>query len=276
MNAEKLQSLTDALEYIEENLSGDISQEDCARSACCSLSGLQKMFRYIFHRSVGEYVTARRLTKAAQDLQKGELSVLEIAIKYGYGSAEAFTRAFSRLWGMTPTAYRREWSFSGICPKLDFPRHTLYEGVLIMTNRFDISELYDYIRGKKGTYMLSFDISHLTPINRDHGSEAGDKVILEGLRRIDAECAEGMLMFRIGGDEFTLVTGLSDKAEVEKLAEKILSRNGEPINHNGVDIPVSMRAGAVLITGRPTYSELFVKLTAAPPLEPGKLVFIDE
>ena len=145
-----------------------------------------------------------------------------------------------------------------------------------MTNRFDISELYDYIRGKKGTYMLSFDISHLTPINSNYGSEAGDKVILEGLRRIDAECAEGMLMFRIGGDEFTLVTGLSDKAEVEKLAEKILSRNGEPVNHNGVDIPVSLRAGAVLITGRPTYSELFVKLTAAPPLEPGKLVFIDE
>ena len=74
-----------------------------------------------------------------------------------------------------------------------------------MTNRFDISELYDYIRGKKGTYMLSFDISHLTPINSNYGSEAGDKVILEGLRRIDAECAEGMLMFRIGGDEFTLV-----------------------------------------------------------------------
>ncbi|MBP1544657.1 MAG: helix-turn-helix transcriptional regulator, partial [Oscillospiraceae bacterium] len=91
MDAEKVRSLTDALEYIESRLSDEISQEECARAACCSLSGLQKMFRYVFHRSVGDYITRRRLSKAAKDLQTGELSVLEIAMKYGYGSAEAFT-----------------------------------------------------------------------------------------------------------------------------------------------------------------------------------------
>lgn len=277
MNAEKLQALTDALEYIEANLSGEISQEDCARAACCSLSGLQKMFRYIFHRSVGDYITRRRLTRAAQELQRGELSVLEIGIRYGYGSAEAFTRAFSRLWGMTPTAYRREWSFSGICPKLDFPREFMYKGELIMTNKFDISELYDYIKEKKGTYILSFDTSRLMDVNSTHGREAGDKVILECLRRINAECAEGMVMFRIGGDEFVLVTGLSDKAEVERLAGNIFAKNGDTIEHNGVKIPVSLRAGAVLLNDKtPRYQELFARLVAASHAEPGKLVFKDE
>ena len=40
MEPEKLNSLTAALAYIEEHLAGDITQENCARAACCSLSGL--------------------------------------------------------------------------------------------------------------------------------------------------------------------------------------------------------------------------------------------
>ncbi len=274
MNAEKISQLTNALEYIEQHLSDEISQEDCAKAACCSLSGLQKMFRYIFHRSVGDYITRRRLTKAAHDLQIRELSVLDIAMKYGYGSAEAFTRAFSRVWGMTPTAYRREWHFSGICPKLDFPRQLMFEGELIMTNKFDISELYDYIKEKKGTYILCFDTSRLTEVNANYGSEAGDKVILEALRRIDAECSEGMVMFRIGGDEFVLVTGLSDKEKVEEVAQKILSQNGNTVTHSGTEIPVLLRAGAVLLdNGTPRYHELFAKLVSAPSDDPSTLVF---
>jgi len=274
MDGTKLQSLTEALEYIEENLSGEITQEDCAKAACCSLSGLQKMFKYVFRMSVGDYITRRRLSKAADELQQGERSVLEIGMSYGYGSAEAFTRAFSRLWGMTPTAYRKEWSFSKLCPRLDFPRRFMYNGEMIMTNKFDISELYDYIREKKGTYILSFDTSRLMEINDKYGTAAGDKVILECLHRIDEQCAEGMVMFRIGGDEFVLVTGLSEKADVQALADKIISQNGNTITHEGADIPVSMRAGAVLLdNGTPRYQELFSRLVAAAHDEPGKLVF---
>ena len=273
MDAVKLRSLTNALEYIESRLADEITQEDCAKAACCSLSGLQKMFRFVFHLSVGDYITRRRLSKAAQALQQGELSVLEIAMQYGYGSAEAFTRAFTRLWGMTPTAYRREWRFSGICPRLDIPKTTMYEGELVMTNKFDISELYDYIREKQGTYILCFDTARLTPINQTYGSTAGDKVILECLRRIDAACTGDMVMFRIGGNEFAMVTGLSDKAEVQALADTILSQNGNCITHDGSDIPVEMRAGAVLLDRTPRYHELFVKLVASASVEPGKLAF---
>lgn len=273
MNADKIRSLTDALEYIEANLSEEISQEDCAKVACCSLSGLQKMFRYVFRIGVGDYITRRRLSKAANDLRQGEKSVLDIAMSYGYGSAEAFTRAFSRLWGVTPTAYRKEWSFSTLYPRLDFPRRFMYNGEEIMTNKFDISELYDYIREKKGTYILSFDTSRLMEINNTYGSAAGDKVILECLHRIDEQCTGDMVMFRIGGDEFVMVTGLSDKADVQALADKILSQNGNTINHDGTEIPVSMRAGAVLLDGTPRYQELFSRLVAVASDEPGKLVF---
>ncbi len=273
MNADKIRSLTDALEYIEANLSGEISQEDCAKTACCSLSGLQKMFRYVFHIGVGDYITRRRLSKAAEELRQGEKTVLEIAVSYGYGSSEAFTRAFSRLWGVTPTAYRKEWSFSTLYPRLDFPRRFMYNGEEIMTNKFDISELYDYISSKKGTYILCFDTSRLMEVNNNYGRAAGDKVILECLHRIDEQCTGDMVMFRIGGDEFVMVTGLSERADVQALADKIISQNNKPITHEGIEIPVSMRAGAVLLDKTPRYQELFSRLVAAASNEPGKLAF---
>lgn len=274
MDAEKLTSLTAALEFIENNLTGTISQEDCARYACCSLSGLQKMFRNVFHKSVGDYISRRRLTSAARELQRREESVLEIALKYGWGSAEAFTRAFSRVWGVTPTEYRKNWRFSGLCPRLDIPRKFMYKGELIMTNRYDISELYDYIKSKQGTYLLSFDISHFDNVNKTYGHDAGDKVIIECLHRIDRECADGMMMFRIGGDEFVMMTGLAGKSDTEALALKILSHNGETVEWNGDKIPVSMRAGAVLLkSGRLSYSQLFTELVSAPSPNAGEVKF---
>lgn len=274
MDKEKLNVLLSALEFIEENLTAELTQEDCARHSCCSLSGLQRMFRNVFHTSVGGYVTKRRVTAAAKELQQRENSVLEIALKYGWGSAEAFTRAFSRVWGMTPTEYRRRWRFSGLCPKFDIPRKLMYNGELIMTNKYDISELYDYIKSKQGTYLLSFDISHFDNVNKTYGHDAGDKVIVECLHRIDRECADGMMMFRIGGDEFVMMTGLSDRAEAEALAMKVLSHNGETVEWNGAEIPVNMRAGAVLLkSGRLSYSELFAELVSAPSPNAGEVKF---
>lgn len=274
MDADKLNSLTAALEYIEHDLSGEFSQEQCAKAACCSLSGLQKLFRSVFNKSVGDYVTRRRLTAAARELQQTDRTALDIALEFGWGSAEAFTRAFSRVWGVTPSEYRRSWRFSGLCPRLDFPRHFMREGELIMTIKYDISELYDYIRSKQGTYALSFDTSHLMEINDTLGHDAGDKVILECLHRIDRECTDGMMMFRIGGDEFVMMTGLSDKSAVEALAKRVLSHNGECVPHNGAEIPVNMRAGAVLLkSGKLSYSELFAELVSAPSDVPGKVKF---
>lgn len=273
-SAEKLNILTAALEFIENNLTSELTQEDCARHACCSLSGLQKMFRNVFHTSVGGYITRRRATAAARELQQRESSVLDIALKYGWGSAEAFTRAFTRVWGMTPTEYRRSWRFSGLCPRLDIPRKLMHKGELIMTNKYDISELYDYIKSQQGTYLLSFDIAHFDIVNKTYSHEAGDKCILECLHRIDRECANGMMMFRIGGDEFAMLTGLSDRAEAEALALKILSHNGETVEFNGAEIPISMRAGAVLLkSGRLSYSELFAELVSAPSPVAGEVRF---
>ncbi|MCL2405796.1 MAG: helix-turn-helix transcriptional regulator, partial [Defluviitaleaceae bacterium] len=53
--------------------------------------------------TVGEYIRARRLSLAAQELVKSKSKVLDMALKYGYETAESFTKAFSRFHGATPS-----------------------------------------------------------------------------------------------------------------------------------------------------------------------------
>lgn len=104
-NFEKLSAI---LEFIEENLTEDITAELCAKRCGYSLSSVQKMFRHTFHIGVSDYISRRKLTAAAKELLKSESPILEIALKYGYNSHEVFTRAFMRLWGVTPSEFRRK------------------------------------------------------------------------------------------------------------------------------------------------------------------------
>ncbi len=265
----KLETLRRALEYTEEHLSGDFLQKECAAAAMCSLSGLQKLFRYVFHISIGDYVTRRRMTLAARALKSGR-SVLDTALDYGYRSPEAFARAFIRVWGITPQRYAKNRSFTGLFPKLDFPQTAEYKGELIMKNRFDITELYDRIRSKEGKYVLCFDTCYLDNINKTYGRKFGDAAIRESLSRIEQACGDDMFMFRIGGDEYVLATDCSEPEAVKSIALSVMSHNGETINCDGVELPISLRAGAIKLThdSCTKYSILFNELVDAPSNTP--------
>lgn len=251
--------LTDALAYIDENLEAPLTPDGIAAACFCSVSGLQKLFRYALHLGVKEYVERRRLTVGARQLLRG-MRVLEVALRYQYQSPEVFTRAFRRLWGMTPSAFRRTWRFSGLHPKVE---GIIEGGDGYMRTKLDISELYEALLEKAGTYVLCFDIVGLLGIN-EISHAAGDQVILECLRRIDAAAPADMLLFRIGGDEFALVTGLSTREAVDAIAQPVLAQNGTPVVHEGREIPVSLRAGAMRIArGSLRYAELFDRLLAS-------------
>lgn len=65
-----------------------------------------------FHESVGisfkEYVQKRKLSLAIIELHKTDKRILDIAIQFGFSSNEAFTRAFSKVYGYTPIEYRKQ------------------------------------------------------------------------------------------------------------------------------------------------------------------------
>lgn len=96
-----------ALDYIEEHLREDISLEEIARQAHSSLFWFHRVFALLVGDSLGEYLRKRRLNCAAVELVTTNQRIIDIAVKYGFSSHEAFTRAFSAHFGITPSQYRR-------------------------------------------------------------------------------------------------------------------------------------------------------------------------
>ena len=99
-----LRRLNEAITYIEDNLDGTIDYAQAAQKACCSAYHFQRMFSYMAEVPLSEYIRNRRLSRAAVDLQNGGDKVIDVAVKYGYDSPTAFTRAFQAFHGVTPTA----------------------------------------------------------------------------------------------------------------------------------------------------------------------------
>ena len=254
--------LTDALAYIEKNICEDIDSQSVADSCDVSLSSLQKLFWLALNKSVKDYILRRRICLAAKDILDTDMKMIDIAYKYQFGSPESFVRAFKKVWNETPTSYKRTWKFSGIYPKLDYQ---FEEGAdeEMAAKKVDISEAYDEIVKRQGTYVICFDIVGLIPIN-EIAREAGDLAILEAAKRIDSVSTEAMMQLRIGGDEFALISGSDDEEEVKKLTEQVLSHNGEPVEYKGRKIPLNIRAGIIKVSGEGVrYSEFFTEMHEA-------------
>jgi AraC family transcriptional regulator len=101
-----LERMNNAMDYIESNLADDISYDKIAQLACCSSYHFQRMFPFITGVTLSEYIRRRRLTLAAFELQTIDIKIIDVAIKYGYDSPEAFARAFKTLHGVMPTSAR--------------------------------------------------------------------------------------------------------------------------------------------------------------------------
>ena len=99
MNA--LENLNKAMAYIEENLDGDIHIQRAAQIACCSGYHFRRMFSSLAGMPLGEYIRNRRLTVAAA-LRETGAKVIDVAMRFGYESPDAFAKAFQAMHGITP------------------------------------------------------------------------------------------------------------------------------------------------------------------------------
>ena len=105
-----LKQLNDAIGYIENNLCTETDLDEAARIACISKDSFMRFFSYMTDMTVNEYIRRRRLTLAAYELQSTDQRVIDVAVKYGYNSADAFAKAFSKQHGITPTEARDRFS----------------------------------------------------------------------------------------------------------------------------------------------------------------------
>ena len=117
---EWLKQLSAAIDYIEDHLDSDISYEEAAGIAGCSVFYFQRIFSYVAGISLSEYIRRRRMTQAAFELQRTGAKVIDIALKYGYTSPTSFNRAFQSVHHITPAAARSAGSTLKAYPAIHF------------------------------------------------------------------------------------------------------------------------------------------------------------
>lgn len=105
---EWMKAIGDAIDYMEAHITEDITLEDIAGQVHISPFYFHRGFGMLCGYSVKEYIRNRRMSLAGSDLVSGDATVMELAVKYGYDSADSFTRAFFRFHGILPSVARRE------------------------------------------------------------------------------------------------------------------------------------------------------------------------
>ncbi|MEZ9232060.1 GyrI-like domain-containing protein [Vibrio amylolyticus] len=107
MSDKTRQQLEQALLFIEQNINAKISADQIARYAHLSSFHFQRIFSAYMGESVSQYVLHRRLELAANDLlSKPELGILDIALRAGFETHSAFSRAFRQHFAIAPSQFR--------------------------------------------------------------------------------------------------------------------------------------------------------------------------
>ena len=115
-----LTQLNRAMAYIETHIDDDIALVDVSSVTAYSPYHFGRLFYYIADMPLSEYIRKRKLSMAALKLQNGSYKVIDLAVLYGYDSADSFTRAFVKQHGITPSNARKPGVNLTIFPPLIF------------------------------------------------------------------------------------------------------------------------------------------------------------
>lgn len=140
---EWVERLNSAINYMEENMGGDIDMVQVSKIACCSTYHFQRMFTYMAGMPLSEYIRKRKMSLAAVELQSDNSKVLDVSIKYGYDSPTAFNRAFKSVHGITPSQAKADGTVLKAFPPISF--RVMIKGDREMNYRIEKKETFRII-----------------------------------------------------------------------------------------------------------------------------------
>jgi len=94
-------------EYIENNLGKKLSISNLSSQSGLNANKLQILFKHLFDKTVNNYITDRRLSKAAELLKKSDLNISEIAGRVGFDNNSYFSKIFKDRYSLSPSVFRR-------------------------------------------------------------------------------------------------------------------------------------------------------------------------
>ncbi|CAM3528106.1 AraC family transcriptional regulator [Occultella aeris] len=113
-------TLNALVDLVERSLGEVIDVAVFAREHGTTEYHLRRMFSALAQMPLSEYQRRRRMTLAGADLAAGDPDLLAVAVRYGYGSVEAFGRAFRAVHGTSPADARRHGGPLSTQPTLRF------------------------------------------------------------------------------------------------------------------------------------------------------------
>jgi AraC family transcriptional regulator len=164
-----LERLNQALDHLESCLDQELDMAEVARIAAVSEYHFRRLFSALSGMPLPVYVRRRRMTLAGAEVLAGELTLLDVAVRYGYGSGEAFARAFRSVHGIGPGEARRTGAVLTAQPRMSF--RVVVEGRTAMRYRIVEKEPFRVV-GRKARLPLVHEgvnaaaAAHLASLDR--------------------------------------------------------------------------------------------------------------
>lgn len=129
--------ISEAIKYIDDNLGDPLSVQIIAEHFAFSPYYFHRLFTSVVGKSMVAYIRDRRIAYACKMLNGTDRKVLDIALEYGFDSAQSFSRTFKSVTGMSPTEYRSRNIAPSIIPTAELVKrftNRLKGGILLNPN----------------------------------------------------------------------------------------------------------------------------------------------
>lgn len=199
--------------------------------------------------SLREYIEKRRLSQIGIEIVLSNQKLIDIVFNYGYHSYEVFSRTFKKHYGYLPKDWRKLGEVRELLPRIHLLTIYNNKGENSMIR---VSNLEEYLKiaennAEVGEYILCFDIDRFESYNEQYGWHIGDLVIEAAANRINRYIEEEMESYRIGGDEFIVLTKSTHKEKVLEIVKRILIDGNEIVHLEDKSLTFSMSIGIVKV-----------------------------
>lgn len=185
-----------SIDYIEEHLYEELMLNDIAKASSMSLSNFYRVFEKSVGLTVKNYIRFRRLSKAAIELRYTSNSIIDVSLKNGYSSQQAFSKAFKDHFGIAPGDYRRSKK-----PILLLEKKEILKDFIHKAAHESISE--GMVDNLSVNIYIIYKPAHLwiAKANRENWEDFYDECDKRGIMRIVDELPSDM---RYGGGVFKM------------------------------------------------------------------------
>lgn len=246
MEKQFMDRIQNAINYVEDHLYEKLDIEDIAKAAFMSQSSFYLIFSNILDTTIKDYIRKRRLSLSAYDLIHSKSSVLDVALKYQYCTSESYSRAFKKLFGISPKKYKEINLFVNVFPRVALNYNNLSGGDVMISKEMNKDLIIKKIHALSNGYVLDIDIDHFKQINDNYGHDIGDKVLIEVPKRVKEVLNNHQLdvdVVRISGDEFAVIIKDQSRNFIEQLSADIINIMSCEFIFDELSLPITVSIG---------------------------------